>query len=152
MGGRHRGAAGPAWFGTAAKLGYIVVVRLIETVLGNVFIWAGSPFYDDYDDAPSCRASRPADQGLAGTIMMIEGSLVTLGAIAWLFLRWGAESELRQQLLEQGVDERPYSAQCATGAERNCGTHAEITWYCAPRASITSTSSSRRSSAACLLP
>jgi hypothetical protein len=38
--------------------------------------------------------------------MMIYGSLVTLGAIAWLFLRWGAESELRQQLVEQGVDPR----------------------------------------------
>ena len=38
--------------------------------------------------------------------MMIEGSLVTLGALAWLFLRLGRESELRQQLLEQGVDPR----------------------------------------------
>jgi hypothetical protein len=26
---------GPAWFGTGAKLGYIVAVRLVETVLGN---------------------------------------------------------------------------------------------------------------------
>ncbi len=34
---------GPAWFGTAAKLGYVVAVRLLETVLGNVFLWAGTP-------------------------------------------------------------------------------------------------------------
>jgi hypothetical protein len=42
-------------------------------------------------------------------VMMIEGSLVTIGAIAWLFLRWGAESEQRQQLIEQGVDPRAAS-------------------------------------------
>jgi cytochrome c oxidase assembly factor CtaG len=87
---------GPAWFGTGAKLGYVVTVRLLETVLANVFLWAGEPVYGIYDDRQ--------DQALAGTVMMIEGSLVTIGAIAWLFLRWGAESELRQQLIEQGVD------------------------------------------------
>ena len=35
----------PAWFGTGWKLGYIAVVRLIETILGNVFIWSSSAFY-----------------------------------------------------------------------------------------------------------
>ena len=89
---------GPEWFGTAAKFGYVVAVRLIETVLGNVFIWSGTPIYDHYDDL--------ADQGWAGTIMMIEGSLVTIGALAWLFLRLAAEGELRQRLLEQGLDPR----------------------------------------------
>jgi cytochrome c oxidase assembly factor CtaG len=60
-----------------------------------------------YDDGSQLYGLSPLrDQGLAGTIMMIEGSLVTLGAIAWLFLRWGEESELRQQLIEQGVDEQ----------------------------------------------
>ena len=38
--------------------------------------------------------------------MMIEGSLVTLGALAWLFLRLAEEGELRQQLLEEGLDPR----------------------------------------------
>jgi putative membrane protein len=98
---------GPAWFGTAAKLGYVVAVRLLETVLGNVFIWAGEPIYAVYDDGSELYGLSPLrDQGLAGTVMMIEGSLVTLGAIAWLFLRWGAESELKQQLIESGVDEQ----------------------------------------------
>jgi putative membrane protein len=96
---------GPAWFGTAAKLGYVVAVRLLETILGNVFIWAGEPIYGIYDDGSELYGMSPLrDQGLAGTVMMIEGSLVTIGAIAWLFLRWGAESEQRQQLIEQGVD------------------------------------------------
>ena len=39
-------------------------------------------------------------------MMMIEGSIVTLVALAWLFLRLAAEGELRQQLLEQGPDPR----------------------------------------------
>jgi hypothetical protein len=38
--------------------------------------------------------------------MMIEGSIVTLAALAWLFLRLAAEGELRQELLERGLDPR----------------------------------------------
>jgi len=98
---------GPEWFGTGAKMGYVLAVRAVSTVLGNVLVWAGTPFYSFYEDA-----SRPwglsaaADQGIAGGVMMIEGSLVTIGALAWLFLRLAAEGELRQQLLERGLDPR----------------------------------------------
>jgi putative membrane protein len=96
---------GPAWFGTAAKLGYIVAVRVIETVLGNVFIWSGTVFYDVYAAGEAAhRVSPLRDQGWAGTVMMLEGSLVTLGALAWLFLRLAAEGELRQELIERGLD------------------------------------------------
>jgi putative membrane protein len=97
----------PEWFGTGVKLGYIVAVRVVETILGNVFVWSGGAFYSFYDH-PVQRwgISAHADQGIAGGLMMIEGSLVTLGALAWLFLRLGRESEQRQQLLEQGVDSR----------------------------------------------
>jgi cytochrome c oxidase assembly factor CtaG len=98
---------GPEWFGTAWKLGYIVVVRLVETVLGNVFLWAGGVIYVSYEDAPRIwGVSVLADQGIAGGVMMVEGSLVTLGAIAWLFLKLAREGELRQQLLERGLDPR----------------------------------------------
>src|ERR687886_1743255 len=38
----------PEWFGTGAKLGYIAIVRAVETVLGNVFFWSGSVFYGVY--------------------------------------------------------------------------------------------------------
>ena len=38
----------PDWFGTGWKLGYIVVVRFVETILGNVFIWSCSVFYPWY--------------------------------------------------------------------------------------------------------
>jgi putative membrane protein len=97
----------PEWFGTGAKLVYIVGVRLVATVIGNVFIWGGSPFYDVYRTGDDYLGLTPsADQSLAGSIMMIEGSLVTIVAIAWLFLRMAQEGEVRQQLLESGVDER----------------------------------------------
>jgi putative membrane protein len=98
---------GPEWFGTAAKMGYIAAVRIASTVLGNVLIWAGSPFYTLYEHAHRpWGLSASADQGIAGGIMMIEGSLVTLGALAWLFLRLAQEGELRQRLLEGGLDPR----------------------------------------------
>lgn len=98
---------GPEWFGTAAKFGYVIAVRLIETVLGNVFIWSGTVIYPLYDDGtPKWGISPLEDQGHAGTIMMIEGSLVTIGALAWLFLKLADEGELRQRLIEEGVDPR----------------------------------------------
>jgi putative membrane protein len=97
----------PEWFGTAAKMGYIVAVRLISTVLANVLIWAGDPFYDFYEQADRpFGLSAEADQGIAGAVLMVEGSLVTIGALAWLFLRLAAEGELRQELIERGLDPR----------------------------------------------
>ncbi len=95
----------PAWFGTGWKLGYIVAVRFLETILGNVFIWSTTVFYPWYSHAtPIWGIDAIRDQNLAGVVMMGEGGLVTLGALAWLFLRMAAEGELKQQLLEQGLD------------------------------------------------
>lgn len=97
----------PEWFGSGAKLAYIVGVRLVGTVVANVFVWGGGPFYDVYDSGDEFLGLSPsADQSLAGSLMMLEGSLVTVVAIAWLFLRMAQEGEVRQQLLESGVDER----------------------------------------------
>jgi cytochrome c oxidase assembly factor CtaG len=98
---------GPAWFGTGAKFGYVVAVRLLETVLGNVFLWSGTVFYGVYEKTePLWGLSPAADQAAAGAVMMVEGSVVTLAALAWLFLRAAAEGELRQELLERGLDPR----------------------------------------------
>jgi len=98
----------PEWFGTGAKLGYIAVVRGVETILGNVFFWSGTVFYPGiYEHRQTLWGLSPLeDQGLAGAVMMIEGSIVTLVALAWLFLRMAGEGELRQQLLERGLDPR----------------------------------------------
>ena len=97
----------PEWFGTGAKLGYIVGVRLVGTAVANVFVWGGAPFYDVYDTGRDFLGLSPdADQSLAGSLMMLEGSLVTIVAIAWLFLRIAQAGEIRQELIERGHDPR----------------------------------------------
>jgi cytochrome c oxidase assembly factor CtaG len=96
----------PAWFGTGMKIGYVVGVRLVETVLGNIFIWSSSAFYSVYRHAPEWGITPVHDLNLGGVVMMAEGSVVTLGVLAWLFLRLASESELRQRLIEQGLDPR----------------------------------------------
>ncbi|HEV2590626.1 MAG TPA: cytochrome c oxidase assembly protein [Gaiellaceae bacterium] len=96
----------PEWFGTGMKLGYIAVVRLIEAILGNIFIWSSSMPYSVYKHAPQWGITPKGDVNLSGIVMMGEGSIVTIAVLVWLFLKLAAESELRQTLLEQGLDPR----------------------------------------------
>lgn len=112
----------PAWFGNAARLIYVVAVRLIGAVLGNVLAWSGSNLYPDYRPGQAEWDITPlADQGAAGMVMMIESGFVTLGLFAWIFFRWARETEERQRLLdlaeERGValDERRAERAVAAG-------------------------------------
>src|SRR5207247_8759925 len=41
-----------------------------------------------------------ADQTVAGSIMMIEGMILTVGLFGWLFIRAAEAGERRQELLE----------------------------------------------------
>jgi cytochrome c oxidase assembly factor CtaG len=91
----------PAWFGIPAKIGYVVAVRLAGTVLGNVFMWSNEVFYPDYAPGEADFGISPlTDQGTAGVLMTIEGGLVTLGVLAWLFLKWAEQDSERQRLIE----------------------------------------------------
>ena len=91
----------PSWFGNLGKLGYIVAVRLTGSVLGNVFLWSGALFYPYYRHGDAVAHISPvADQNLAGAIMMVEESFLTLGLFCWLFLRAAREGEERQDLLD----------------------------------------------------
>jgi cytochrome c oxidase assembly factor CtaG len=91
----------PAWFGNAAKLGYIVAVRLTTTVLANVFVWTDRPFFDVYRAGERAHDISPqTDQVVAGSIMMVEGSILTLCLFCWLFLRSAREGQEREELLE----------------------------------------------------
>ena len=97
----------PEWFGTGPKLAYIAGVRVVETILGNVFLWSGAAYYGVYDRGAELWGISPErDQGLAGAVMMLEGSLVTIAALTLLFLRLAREGEVRQELLERGLDAR----------------------------------------------
>jgi putative membrane protein len=112
---------GPAWFGTGFKLGYVAVVRLLETILGNVFIWSSSAFYTVYRHAPQWGITPVHDLNLGGIVMMAEGSVVTLAVLAWLFLRLAAEGETRQRLLEQGLDPRQVHRAVRYGRAKDLG-------------------------------
>jgi cytochrome c oxidase assembly factor CtaG len=111
----------PVWFGTGMKIGFIFAVRLVETVLGNVFIWSSSAFYSVYRHAPQWGITPVHDLNLGGIVMMAEGSIVTLGVLVWLFLRMAAEGELRQRLLEQGFDPRQVNRAVRYGRAQDLG-------------------------------
>jgi putative membrane protein len=113
----------PEWFGNGAKLLYVAAVRLAGALLGNVFIWSGAVFYPDYRPGEASWGISPLnDQGIAGTIMMIEGSILTIVLFGWLFLKTAREVEERQLLLEyaqsNGLDLSESRAARAVGAGR----------------------------------
>jgi cytochrome c oxidase assembly factor CtaG len=90
----------PAWFGNAARLAYIVLVRLVGAVLANVLVWSQTVLYPGYAGDADWGVTPLQDQNVAGAIMMVEGSLLTLGLFCWLFLRAAREGEERQELLD----------------------------------------------------
>jgi cytochrome c oxidase assembly factor CtaG len=113
----------PVWFGNLARLVYILLVRFIETVLANVLLWSGSTFYPRYAAGERhWHVSPAADQSIAGGVMMIEGSIMTIVLFCWLFLRTARQSEERDELLElaaaRGVDLSSERASRAVAAGR----------------------------------
>jgi putative membrane protein len=91
----------PPWFGNLGKLVYIIAVRLAGTVLGNVFLWSGTVFYPFYLSGDAhFHISPVADQNIAGAIMMVEESILTICLFCWLFLRTARQGEERQDLLD----------------------------------------------------
>ena len=91
----------PAWFGNAAKIGYIVAVRLVQSVLANALLWSSGVLYPRYAAGQAEWGITAAnDQSTAGAIMMIEGSIVTICLFGWLFLRAARESDEKQALVE----------------------------------------------------
>jgi putative membrane protein len=113
----------PSWFGNFGKLVYIIAVRLTGTVLGNIFLWSGTVFYPFYIQGDAVyRISPLADQNIAGAVMMVEESLLTLGLFCWLFLRTAREGEERQELLDfaqaQGLELTDARAARAVAAGR----------------------------------
>ena len=91
----------PAWFTNGWKLGYALAVRFTGVILGNVFMWSGTVFYDRYAAGEAHYGISPlTDQSTAGVVMMVEGTFVTLGIFAWLFFRTAQEGTERQRLIE----------------------------------------------------
>lgn len=111
----------PEWFTAAWKVGYVIAVRFAGAILGNVLMWSGTVLYPIY--APGERywgISPIADQSTAGVVMMIEGTFLALGVLAWVFFEVAREGTEKQRLLdlarERGVELDERRAQRAVAA------------------------------------
>jgi len=118
----------PTWFNAGWKVVYVIVMRLIATVLGNVLMWSGQVLYDVYA-AGQARHNIDAvtDQSIAGVVMMVEGVFLGLGVLAWFFFRAASEGIEKQRLIDlaftRGVELDPDRAQRAVAAGH--GAHLE---------------------------
>jgi putative membrane protein len=116
----------PAWFYGWGALGYVIIVRFVGAVLGNVLIWSQSVFYPVYRATDAAHGLNPlSDQNLAGAVMMVEESILTIVLLGWLFFRLAQRDEERQSLLDlaarQGIelsDERATRAANAGTADQ----------------------------------
>jgi cytochrome c oxidase assembly factor CtaG len=95
----------PQWFTAAWKVVYVIAVRFAGAILGNVLMWSGTVLYPIY--APGERywgISPIADQSTAGVIMMVEGTFLGLGLLAWVFFEAAREGIEKQRLLDLAHD------------------------------------------------
>ena len=95
----------PEWFGAGWKVAYVIAVRFTGAILGNVLMWSGSVLYPIY--APGERfwhISPHADQSTAGALMMVEGTFLALGVLAWVFLEVARQGTEKQRLLDLAHD------------------------------------------------
>jgi cytochrome c oxidase assembly factor CtaG len=111
----------PEWFTAPWKVGYVVAVRFTGAILGNVLMWSGTILHPIY--APGERywnVSPQADQSTAGALMMVEGTFLILGVLAWVFLDLARQGVEKQRLLdlaaEHGVELDERRAQRAVSA------------------------------------
>lgn len=116
----------PQWFASWGRLVYVVGVRLIGGILGNVLIWTQTVVYPVYKASDATRGLNPlSDQNVAGAVMMVEQMFLTILLLGWLFYRFALQDEQRQALLDlanqRGIDltdERATRAAAAGASER----------------------------------
>ncbi len=111
----------PQWFTAAWKVVYVIAVRFAGVILGNVLMWSGSVLYTVYAKGEHEWGISPlTDQSVAGVVMMVEGTFLGLGLLAWFFFEAAREGIEKQRLLdlafERGVELDPARAQRAVAA------------------------------------
>jgi cytochrome c oxidase assembly factor CtaG len=95
----------PERFGAGWKVAYVVAVRFTGAVLGNVLMWSGSVLYPNYAGGERYWDISPiADQSTAGVLMMVEGTFLLLGVLAWVFFEVAREGTEKQRLLDLARD------------------------------------------------
>jgi len=111
----------PSWFNAGWKVAYVIAVRFAGAILGNILMWSGSVLYPRYAAGEAYWKISPlADQSTAGVVMMIEGTFLGLGLLAWVFFEVSREGIEKQRLLdlamERGVELDEARAQRAVAA------------------------------------
>lgn len=95
----------PAWFGPGWKVVYVVVVRFIAAILGNILMWTQFTLYENYNEGHvKWGISAIQDQSTAGVIMMVEGTFLILGVLAWTFFEAARLSMRKQELIDLAID------------------------------------------------
>ena len=111
----------PSFFNAGWKVAYVIAVRFAGAILGNVLMWSGSVLYPKYAAGEAYWGISPlADQSTAGVVMMVEGTFLGLGLLAWVFFEVSREGIEKQRLLdlalERGVELDEARAQRAVAA------------------------------------
>jgi cytochrome c oxidase assembly factor CtaG len=127
----------PEWFGNGARLAYVVAVRLAGALLANLLMWSEAVLYPAYGPGEAAFGIAPLnDQAIAGVIMMVEGSVLTIILLGWLFLKAAREGEERQELLElaarNGVELSERRAARAVAAGRGAELRRRLSGAAAP--------------------
>jgi putative membrane protein len=92
----------PEWFTAGWKVGYVIGVRFTGAILGNVLMWSDTVLYPIYGRGERYWGLSPiADQSTAGVIMMVEGTFLALGVLAWVFFEVAREGTEKQRLLDR---------------------------------------------------
>lgn len=91
----------PAFFNTGWKVVYTAAVRFAAAILGNVLMWSQITLYQNYAEGQEkWGLSAIADQSTAGVIMMIEGTFLLIGVIAYSYFQSAGQSIRKQELLD----------------------------------------------------
>jgi cytochrome c oxidase assembly factor CtaG len=111
----------PTWFTGIWQVVYVIAVRFSGAILGNVLMWSGTVLYEVYLPGERAWGITPiADQSTAGVIMMVEGTFLGLGMLAYAFFKAANEGIEKQRLLdlaaERGVELDDERAQRAVAA------------------------------------
>jgi putative membrane protein len=95
----------PRWFTAGWKVVYVIAVRFSGAILGNVLMWSNTVLYTVYLPREREWGISPiTDQSIAGVVMMVEGTFLGLGLLAWFFFKAAQEGIERQRLLDLAQD------------------------------------------------
>jgi putative membrane protein len=122
----------PTWFTGAWQVVYVIAVRFAGAILGNVLMWSGGVLYTVYLSGERAWGISPiADQSTAGVIMMVEGTFLGLGMLAYAFFQAANEGIEKQRLLdlahERGIELDDERAQRAVASGHGARLERQLT-------------------------